>query len=152
MEVLFRTATIDDIAEIIALCNEIFEENTDVEEAKKIFLKTKMDPNQIYFVGIYQNEIVAHVKLTIVPTMYKDMNTYAIINHFCVKSGDRRQKIATHFLKEIEKIALENNCTSIKLWSNNFRQAAHACYYKNGFLLNDAGFFSKNIQGGEIKL
>ena len=48
-------------------------------------------------------------------------------------------------LKEIENICKERNCSSLKLWSNNIRFAAHECYKKFGFTANDATFFSKEI-------
>lgn len=37
------------------------------------------------------------------------------------------------------------NCVAMELWSNNFRQPAHACYKNYGFIVNDAKFFSKEI-------
>lgn len=145
IKMAFRKATIEDVEGIIELCNECFDEDTDPDVAKEIFEKTKNDENQIYLVGEEDGKIIAHVKLTIIPTMYKDMNTFSIINHFCVKESCRRKHIATEMINLMEKISKEMNCTTMKLWSNNFRKAAHACYYRNGFELNDAGFFSKEI-------
>lgn len=145
MEVSFRIATIDDVLEIIKLCNECFMEDTSIEYAKKIFDETKDDPNQIYLVGIVNSKIVAHTKITIIPTMYEKMNTYSIINHVCVKPEYRRHNIATKMLDEVTKICKEKNCKTIELWSNNFRVPAHECYKKYGFIVNDAKFFSKEI-------
>lgn len=145
MEVSFRRAAIDDVDAIIALCNECFEEDTSLQYATKVFKETMDDKNQIYLVGIVDDKIVAHTKITIIPTMYEKMNTYAIINHVCVKPEYRRNNIATYMLDEVTKICKEMNCKAIELWSNNFRQPAHACYKKYGFIVNDAKFFSKEI-------
>lgn len=145
MEVQFKIASIEDVEGIINLCNECFFENTSLEFATKVFKETCNDPNQIYLIGLLDGKMIAHAKLTIVPTMYEEMNTYSIINHFCVKEEYRRHKIATHMLNEMKRISLEHNCKSMKLWSNNVRVAAHACYYNYGFELNPAGFFSKKI-------
>ena len=87
MKVDFKIATIDDVENIIALCNECFGENTDVEKAKEIFLKTSSDENNIYLVGIVNEKIVAHVKITIIPIMYEKMKTYCVLNHVCVKKN-----------------------------------------------------------------
>jgi len=73
------------------------------------------------------------------------METYAIVNHVCVRGDYRRHKIATKMLDEIVKICKVRNCISIKLWSNNFRKAAHACYRNYGFIANDAVFFTLDI-------
>lgn len=145
MEVTFRRATIEDVEGIIELCNECFNEETSLEYANRVFEETKDDKNQIYLVGIVDGKIIAHTKITIIPTMYEKMNTYSILNHVCVKEEYRRHNIATLMLDEATKICKEMGCKAIELWSNNFRQAAHACYNKYGFIVNDAKFFSKDI-------
>lgn len=145
MEVSFRRATLEDVESIIKLCNECFDENTSLEYAKRVFLETEKDPNQIYLIGIVGGEVIAHTKITIIPTIYENMNTYAILNHVCVRPDYRRHNIATKMLSECEKIAKEQNAKVVELWSNNFRQPAHACYKHFGFIVNDAKFFSKKI-------
>lgn len=143
--VIFRRAKEEDLENIINLCNECFEEETSLEYARKVYLDTQNDKNQIYIIGIMDEKVVAHGKITIIPTIYEKMNTYAILNHICVKPGYRRHNIATKMLDEMTKICQENGCKKIELWSMNFRQAAHACYKNYGFVVDDAKFFSKEI-------
>lgn len=145
MEMKFRIANYEDIRGIIDLCNECFNENTSYEYAEKVFKNTEDDPNQIYLVGLLDDKIVAHTKITIIPTMYENMNTYCILNHVCVKPEYRRHNIATQMLDECTRISKEHNCVKMKLWSMNFREAAHACYKNYGFNVDDAKFFSKEI-------
>ncbi|MBO5150751.1 MAG: GNAT family N-acetyltransferase [Methanobrevibacter sp.] len=145
MEILFRKATLDDVEEIVNLCNECFNENTSIDYATRVFKETMNDKNQIYLIGVADNKIVAHTKITVIPTIYEKMNTYSILNHVCVKPEYRRHNIATKMLIECEKISKENNCVVMELWSNNFRQPAHECYKSYGFVVNDAKFFSKEI-------
>ena len=145
MNVKFRIATINDVENIIRLCNECFEENTSLEYAKKVFEETKKSPNDIYLVGEIDGNIIAHAKITIIKTIYEKMNTYAILNHICVKPEFRRNNIATLMLDEITKICKKHKCVVMELWSMNFREAAHACYKNYGFNLDEAGFFSKRI-------
>lgn len=141
----FSIAKLEDVEDIIKLCNECFDENTEVSFAEKVFNETKDDPNQIYLVGKMDGETVAHTKITIIPTMYKPMATYSIINHVCVKPEYRRHNIATKMLDEVAKISKEKGCNKIELWSRNFRVPAHECYKKYGFEVDDAAFFSKEI-------
>lgn len=145
MNVEFKIATLDDLEGIIELCNECFNENTSLEYANKIWRENEHDPNQIYLVGIIDNKIVAHTKINIIPTIYEDMNTYAILNHVCVKPSLRREHIGTFMLDECFKIAKEHNCKCVELWSKNFREAAHGLYHNYGFEVMDAKFFSKEI-------
>lgn len=145
MEVNFREATENDVEDIINLCNECFYEQTSLDYAKKMFEETKNDTNDIYLVGEVDGKIISHAKVTIIKTIYEEMNVYAILNHVCVKPEYRRHNIATKMLEEIEKICVANKCKTMELWSNNVRVPAHACYKKYGFHLDDAGFFSKKI-------
>ena len=145
MKVEFRKATIDDVEGIIKLCNECFNENSSIEYAIENFNKTKDDPNQIYLIGVVDGIIIAHTKITVIPTMYEAMNTFSILNHVCVRPDLRRHNIGTQMLDEITKISKENNCKTMKLWSKNFRQAAHACYQHYGFTIDEAKFFEKEI-------
>ncbi len=73
-----------EIEEVIALCDEVFQEHTDLDYARRMYNETKEDPNQIYLVGKIDGKIVAHLKATIIPTIYEEMNTYAILNHVCM--------------------------------------------------------------------
>lgn len=145
MEIEFKIAGKEDVPEIIELCNKVFNETTSLEYALNMFEATKDDPNQIYVIGLLKNKIVAHAKITIIPTMYEKMNTYAILNHVCVDEEYRRHNIATHMLNYVTEICKEKNCVCIELWSKNFRQAAHACYKNYGFIVDDAKFFSKEV-------
>lgn len=145
MALEFRRANIDDIEGIVDLCNECFEENTDYKYARDVFQKTINDDNHIYLIGVLDNKIVAHTKITIIPTIFEGMDTYAILNHACVKSKYRRKNIATKMLVEAQKIAKERGCVNLKLWSMNFRKAAHKCYKHFGFKTTNAKFFTKNI-------
>lgn len=145
MEVKFKIATEEDIRDIVALCNECFEEETSIDYAKRVFASTCNDKNQIYLVGYIGDKLVAHAKVTIIPTIYENMNTYSILNHVCVKPEYRRHNIATKLLVECEKVSKEHGCVVMELWSRNFRQAAHACYKNYGFNVDDASFFSKKI-------
>ena len=145
MNIKFRIADSNDIEKIIELCNECFNENTNIEYAKMIYEKTKNDENQIYLVGEVGDKIVAHTKITIIPTIYGEMRTYAILNHVCVKEEYRRHHFGSKMLDECERICKEKGCVAIDLWSMNFRQPAHACYNNYGFEAKDAKFFSKKL-------
>ena len=145
MKVEFRRVTAEDVPGTIELCNECFNEKTDLDYASRVFNETRNDPNQIYVNGVMNGEIVAHAKITIVPTMYGEMATYAMLNHFCVKEKYRRNHIATGLMSELLKISKAKGCKNICLWSKNFRVAAHSFYKKSGFELLEAGFFTKDI-------
>lgn len=144
-EITFRKAGLEDVDGIIDLCNESFGENTNYEYARMIFKNTMSDENQIYLIGEMDGKIVAHTKIAIIPTMFSGMDTYAIINHVCVKPEYRRHNIATKMLDEVAKICKEKHAVAIKLWSMNFRSAAHACYKSYGFKVDDAAFFTKDL-------
>ena len=145
MEVKFRNADENDIKGIVDLCNDCFSDGTDLKHAQEVFEKTKNDSNVIYLIGEEGGQIIAHTRINIIETMFNGMDTYAIVNHVCVRGDYRRHNIATKMLDEIVKICKEKGCNTIKLWSMNFRVPAHTCYKKYGFIVNDAKFFSLDI-------
>lgn len=145
MEIKFRKANFLDVPFIVRLCNECFDENTSLEYAERVFKETEGDKNQIYLVGEVDGQIVAHTKITLIPTMFEGMDTYAILNHVCVKPEYRRMQFGTKMLIECERICREHNCVQMKLWSKNFRMPAHACYKHYGFTTIDATFFEKKV-------
>lgn len=145
METEFRVANWADIPEIIALTNECFDENTPVEYAQRIWGEHMQDENQIYLNGYLDGELVAHMKITIIPTIYEDMNTFAILNHVCVKPSARRHHLGTKLLDAAFAICRDHGVKVVELWSKNFRQPAHAMYKKYGFEVVDAKFFSKDV-------
>lgn len=145
MEVTFRPATRADLADIIDLTNECFDENTPLQYAEKVWDENAADPNQIYLNGYVDGELLAHVKISIIPTIYEEMDTFAILNHVCVRTSARRHHLGTKLLDETFRICKERGVKTVELWSKNFRQAAHALYHKYGFEVVDAKFFSKDI-------
>lgn len=145
VELRFRLAKIEDVKELVDVCNYCFDENTAYEKALKIFQDTYHDPNQLYLIGVLDDKIVAHTKITIIPTMFDGMDCYAVLNHVCVLPEYRRHHIAKHMLDVVKKICESRGCSSIKLWSKNFRQPAHQCYLKEGFEIIDAKFFEYEL-------
>lgn len=145
MNIEFKIATLEDVEGIIKLCNECFNESTDLDYATRVYKENENDPNQIYLIGIVNNEIIAHAKINVIPTIYEDMNTYAILNHVCVKKELRREHIGTKLLDECFKIAKDHNCKCVELWSKNFREARHGLYHSYDFDVVDAKFFAKNV-------
>ncbi len=146
MEVKFRLMERDDLEEVINLCNVCFDEETSLEHAQRIFDEEADLSRQIYVVGEMNGEIVAHALLNIVPTIYENMNIYAILNHVCVKPEYRRSGIGMKLLDYCFEIAKDNHCRTVELWSKNFRIAAHGLYHKYGFDVLEAAFFEKEVK------
>lgn len=146
MEVIFKKASLEDVGGIVSLCNECFGENTSLEYATEKFRKTEDNPNTIYVIGVVDGKVIAHTMVSVIRTMFEEMDTYAILNHVCVKKEYRRHNLATKMLELVESLCIEEECSAIKLWSNNVRVPAHKCYKKFGFKLADAGFFEKLIK------
>lgn len=145
MDITYKRMEESDIEGTIELCNLCFLEETNIEVAKKVFKETLKDPNQIYLIGTLDDKIIAHLKITIIPTFYGNMATYAILNHVCVHPDYRRHHFGTALLDEAFKICKEKNCKSVELWSKNFRVPAHELYKKYGFVVEDAKYFSKKL-------
>ena len=91
MDVRFKIATVDDVENIIRLCDECFDENTDLEYAKRMFLETKDNQNDIYVIGEVDGNVVAHTKITIIKTIYQTRTITATASNMAtVRSGKNR--------------------------------------------------------------
>lgn len=171
METEYRIMTGNDLEEVVALCNECFEEETPVEYARKVWeanaativgagvsadraevgadgagaTDVASRAAQIYVVGVQNGMIVAHALVNVIPTVYAEMGSYAILNHVCVKPDARRGGIGTGLLDYCFALARERGCKKVELWSKNFRVAAHGLYHKYGFEVLDAKFFEKEV-------
>lgn len=145
MDITFRTATFADLEDIVSLTNLCFDEQNTLAYAQKIWQKTEHDPNQVYLNGYADGRLVAHMKITIVPTIYDDMNTFAILNHVCVHPDMRRHHFGTKLLDAGFEICRNQDVKKVALWSKNFREAAHAMYKHYGFEVVDAKFFECKI-------
>ena len=146
MNIKFRIATIDDVKGIIELCNECFLEHTSLEYALDVFKKFEHDKNHIYIVGTCDGMIIAHTKITIVPTIFEGVKTYAILNRVCVKKEFRQHKVGMTLLKACEAVCKRHGCILMRLWSSNYRVPAHNLYKKYGFVAKDSQIFVKDIK------
>ncbi len=146
MGVHFRLVKLEDISELVSLMNECFDESTSYDFARKAFLETEKDPNQIHLIGLVDEKIAAYAKITIIPCLSSPMETFAILNHVCVKPEFRKHHIGTKLLEECERLAVEHGAHALELWSANFRQPAHALYKKFGFTVFDGPFFQKELK------
>ena len=141
----FRKANIDDVYNIVDLCNRCFNENTDRLKAKEIFEKTMNDKNNIYLIGEFDGKIISHTKITIVRTMFENIDSYALLNHVCVDPDYRRYNVATYMLDEIKRICINFKCNYIRLWSRIDREEAQSFYRKYGFTSDGLNFFSMEL-------
>ena len=144
MEISFKEVGPGAAAEVTSLTNECFNENASTD-AVKSFIEAHQNKNQIYLAGYLENTLVAFALISIIETPFPGMDTYAILNHVCVKPEYRRHHLGTKLLTEVEKICEGKGVNSLKLWSKNFRIPAHALYQKFGFKIVDAKFFEKEL-------
>lgn len=145
MELSFRTANSADLQDIVNLINECFDEENTLAFAEEAWTATSSDPNQVYLNGYLEGELVAHLKITIIPTIYDDMGTFSILNHVCVSPRARRHHVGTKLLDAAFEICRDRKVDKVALWSKNFREPAHAMYKKYGFEVVDAKFFERKV-------
>ena len=55
----FKALELEDLQSTIDLCNLCFDEVTDYDYAKKVFLETRNDSNNIYINGIVEGKVIA---------------------------------------------------------------------------------------------
>ncbi|NHB58425.1 GNAT family N-acetyltransferase [Acinetobacter sp. 194] len=114
---------------------------TPPEQLKQRIETLQQDPKYSTWVAEYQNQIIGYVGL-IQQFKWQYDGEVLVIQAFVINEKYRGQGFGKLFLKEIEKIALNKNITSITLNSGNRpeRLGAHEFYKKQGFKVTSLGF------------
>ena len=114
---------------------------TPPEQLKQRIETLQQDPKYSTWVAEYQNQIIGYVGLIEQFTWQYD-GEVLVIQAFVIDEKYRGQGFGKLFLKEIEKIALNKNITSITLNSGNRpeRLGAHEFYKKQGLKVTSLGF------------
>ncbi len=93
-------------------------------------------------VAITDSKVVGHLHIDIINDSFKSIK-FGYVSYVCVASEYQNKGIGNLLLKEIDKIAEEENLTYYELTSRKSRKAARHLYLKNGFVIRESTLFKK---------
>jgi GNAT superfamily N-acetyltransferase len=135
-----KLATKDDLTEIIKLYQQSDMDNgmaVSIEDAEKIFNKTKLYPNYNFYVAINtltdKRNIIGVFGLLIMDNLGHRGTPSAIIEGVCVHEKMHGLGIGKQMMMAAKKTCEEAGCYKMALTSNITRQNAHQFYKSLGF-------------------
>lgn len=143
-KLIFRRATQEDLAQIVAL---LFEDelgktrenlqNFEIYEAA--FLEISADKNNFLAVVELENEVIGTCHLTLMPSLTMQGSKRMNIEAVRVKGSFRNQKIGQWMINRATQFAQENQVKIIQLTTNKERQNARRFYENLGFVASHDG-------------
>lgn len=139
-DIQIRDACENDIQEILNLYRVLLNEEIDENKAITTLKKIKLSNNTFVFVAELQNTIVGTIQVTMSLGMGFNCCPFLVLEYFIVKENFRKSGIGSAFLKKVDDIAIEHNCSFTILVSSEIRKDAHRLYEKCGYNKNVVGF------------
>ncbi len=143
-QLIFRRAEEKDLAAIIKMLNndvlgQARENPQNIFNYQKAFLEISADKNNFLAVVESQNEVIATVHLTLMPSL--TMQGAKRMNIEAVRVDDKftNQGIGTWMMKKAVEFAKENQVKIVQLTTNKKRLDAHRFYEKHGFVASHEG-------------
>lgn len=133
------TYYVDEDKEIINLINDSFETSVNVS-------KIELLNNQRILLLKDNNRVIGVTIITLKLNPIKKKKTF-YLDYVCIDKNYRQQGLGEKMLKEVERIAKEENIDYIELDSNKKRVAARNLYAKLNFEIEDKDLFKKSVKG-----
>lgn len=142
-----RTATVDDVPEVIRLLwdddhgrNRESIASDDVAAYQSAFREIESDTNSQVIVACQQGVVVGCLQITIIPGLsYRGVHR-ALIEDVRVDRSCRSRGIGKRLLDHAEAKAIERDCELLELFVHSDRDDAHRFYERAGYLGAHRGF------------
>ncbi|ATU91896.1 GNAT family N-acetyltransferase [Phyllobacterium zundukense] len=146
-ELSFRQATRDDLPALIRLFAEDsiggHGDTTDpvaVPLYESAFAAIEASPNDLLFVGVLGEEVVATAQVTFITSLTGRGTRRMAIETVQTRADMRSKGIGARLINHCLDVARERNIALVQLTSNAKRPDAHRFYEKLGFEKTHAGF------------
>lgn len=140
----FRTATVEDLAAIIALLadDELAENREQVSSGNyaEAFAAMEAEHYNRMLLAESEGHIVGALQLVFVPGLSRKGTKRAIVESVRVAADQRGQSVGTALMKEAIRLAREGGCGMVQLDSDTRRSRAHLFYRRLGFVQSHFGF------------
>lgn len=144
MSVIFRTATHDDVADIVAMLADDMlgkaRETAPLHRYLTAFDQIEAEGNSLIIVGELSGQIVACYQLTIISGLSLSAARRALLEGVRVAASHRGQKIGRALMADAELRARGAGCSLMQLTTNKSRIDAHRFYDRLGFTPSHIGY------------
>ena len=123
----------NDLADLAGLYKQFWGEDSSLEKMKSSFHKVSKDPNYIYLVAKEDGILAGSVAGILCENLYGECKPFMVIEDVIVSNDFRRNGVGSILMGELEKIAMERNCSQIIFITETRRKDAVAFYQSLGY-------------------
>ena len=132
-----------DLVQLSVLYEQFWGEISDITKMEQQYELMQKENTHIVLVCEEQEKIVGSVMGIICRELYGDCRPFLVVENMIVDKAYRRKGIGHGLLRELEKLAIERNCTQMILVTEKDRTDACGFYESYGFAPNTTGYKKK---------
>lgn len=118
---------------------------TDFKSMVQTYNLIKDNPNYYILCALIDNKIIGSVMGIVCYELFGKCLPFMVVENVAVIKIHRRQGIAMELMKNLEKCAVENNCTTILFVSSVHRTGAHKLYELLGYGSDKVNGYRKRL-------
>ena len=135
----------NDLEDLACLYQQFWGEMTSLDKMRSTFQRLNRYSNYIFLVAEQQNRMVGSVTGIVCEELYGDCKPFMVVEDVIVDKHHRRSGIATSLMKELEKRAVEKNCSYIIFVTESTRIDARKFYESLGYNSDAYKGFKKRL-------
>ncbi|MEC3919273.1 GNAT family N-acetyltransferase [Nocardia sp. CDC160] len=144
-EIIFRSATIEDLPAIVSMLADdplgmVRESADDLRPYRAAFAEIDADPRQELLVAEHSGTVAGTAQLSFLPGLARKGAVRAQIEAVRVARPMRGIGLGSRLIEECVRRARERGCILVQLTSDSSRVDAHRFYSKLGFEASHVGF------------
>lgn len=130
---MIRNMIIEDMPELSLLYKQFWGEESDLKNMKELFKILSGRDSHIMLSAIDDNKLVGSVTGIICDDLYGRCKPFIVLENMIVDISYRNKGIGKALIKDLERIALERQCTQIILVTEANRNDARSFYEHIGY-------------------
>ncbi len=130
---IIREMMVEDIPQLARLYKQFWDEESSVETMYEKFKKFYDCGSHVLLSAVENDVLIGSVMGVICGELYGDCKPFLVLENMIVDIRFRNNGIGKALISELEKIALEKNCTQVILVTETNRVAACKLYESAGY-------------------
>jgi ribosomal protein S18 acetylase RimI-like enzyme len=102
-----------DLPSLAELFTQFWGEVSSIEKMKSSFAKISNSPTYILLAAKQNEKLIGFAMGIICRELYGDCKPFMVIEDLIVHKNQRRSKVGSGLMRELEKIAIENDCCQV---------------------------------------
>jgi ribosomal protein S18 acetylase RimI-like enzyme len=137
--------TESDLTPLADLYTQFWGEVSSLQRMRATFQKLENNPHYIFLAAKHDHQLVGSAMGIICEELYGDCKPFLVIEDVIVDKNHKRRGVGSRLMRELEKIAVENDCSYIIFVTECEREEAHRFYESLGYKSDTHKGFKKRL-------